>query len=333
LSFGVVSGSSHPILTLPEQTKLVRLARSSEPLEWIGNVVETSTGWTIQASDLAADKLTGKTHLRMRSLSDRLAGLAVSQEWTGIHHVGVEYAMVSAVAGAELDLPFVFSFDLGEAEGLLFEQHHILSTVLTACQAFTVPSEADLRTVQRLLATTSPGFVVPPAISFEEFPDADVDPNLVGSWGVHGRESGLPTVLALAPTEEKSLLLLGSYEPAEMYEFSSALDHHLLSEKILRPGGLDERDCLARLRLCGHCVFPLLTSRQALYPLKALAAGARVTASRVNLLRDVPGLHMVDDDWQAALVSPWNHPRNDWQGRFSHAYVEKRWKEVYGTCS
>jgi hypothetical protein len=318
---------------LPDGVKLICLGRSHEPKHWCGKVEATATGWTIKAADLAADALTGKTHLRMRSLTDRLRELLDSQGWSGIHHVGVEYAMVSAVACAELELPFLFSFDLGEPEGLLFQHQHAFTTVLTACQAFTVASQGDLKLVQRMLSPTCSGIVVPPLLDDEQLPECELNPTLIGAWGIHGRESGLPTLLTLAPTEDVSLLLMGSFEPAEMYEFSTLLDHHPLSEKLVRPGGLTDGECLARLRGCGRCLFPLFTSRQALYPLRALMGGARVLASRVNVLEDVPGLYLVDGDWHEAISRPWVPPAPGWRKPYSKTNVEERWKEAFEACS
>ena len=344
---GLVHSGSAP--DFPLCVDRVTLAMSDNPGDWIGRLEELPDGeWRISAADFAVDRITGKTHLRSRSHSDRLIQLARQRGWTGIHHYGVtgQSPLISAVAAAELELPLLLSFTEGEAETALFTGPADLRSCLRAAGAFTAPSTGEAALVSRFGAT--PSVVVPPRVIPVEIAAAD-DAVLgahgsgpwLGCWGRHGRVSGLSVLLDLVGELQANLLLVGPFESSEMYDWSPRIDNHSGSERILRAGVKSAPQALGLLRSCDLAVFPMVVSTQAHYALTALAGGAKVLASRVGTLADVPGLRTVgpEQDWARAVreaLSDSFAPDEAWLGGHSAELVEQRWKQAYelaGLCT
>jgi nucleotide-binding universal stress UspA family protein len=326
---------------------------SSRPADWIGRWEPDGDGRKLWAADLAVDRLTGKTALRERSFSDRIAEQASKQRWLGLHHFGTDHPLVSAVAAAEMDLPLLFSFAPGEVEPALYERATVLRTALRAAGAFTAASREEAALVSRWLAPENlPGFVVPELVAEADEEPQELSPMLraqleaagrplLGCWGHHGRLSGLSILLEVARALQAGLVLVGSFEKSELYDLATSVDRHPLSERILRPGRLPRPQALAVLRACDLAVFPLRGPGQARYALEALAAGVKVLVSATGPLLEVDGLTTVagSEDWEGAVtmaMESWSGPAPGWSQPFSSAAVEGRWRDVYramGWCS
>jgi hypothetical protein len=336
---------------LPVSVTGVALGVSPQPEDWIGRWQADPKGdgsWKLLAADLAVDRMTGKTQMRMRTYSDRIAELARRESWSGLHQYGVggQGALVSAVAAAELGLPLLLSFADGEVETAVYGQPVELRTALRAATAFTAPSRAEEDLVRRFLAPPGLSSVVVPALVVAHEAVAEAQPllsprPLLGCWGRLGRDSGLAVMLELADKLEASLALIGPFEKAEMYDLSSLIDRHRLSERIFRFGDLAGPQALSVLCACDLAVFPMAGSGQAQYALDALAAGARVIASAVGPLAEVEGLATVapSGNWESAVreaLGGWKAPLAQWADAYSPTTVSSRWKEAYelaGLCT
>lgn len=350
----IYGGTPPPVGTPPTDITSVELSLSTDPTDWIGSLGQISQDhWTLRAADLSIDKLTGKTHLRSRSFTDRLMELARREGWTGIHHYGVGdfYALTSAVAAAELELPFLLSFAPGEAQSILFEKAADLRAALRASTAFTAPSQHETNLIDRFLSEKRTSVVVPTALpedhgrfslSTSEAALWEAVPRpLLGCWGRHGRTSGLATMLDLVQELSASLLLVGPFEAAEMYDWSPRIDHHPMSERIFRVGKRSPEESVALLRVCDLAVFPMALSSQANYALRSLSGGAKVVSSRVGVLADVEGLSTVavGADWTAPIrekLLDWKEPAGNWRCAFSTEAVNEAWKRAYlagGLCT
>lgn len=344
---GLVHSGNAP--DFPLAVDRVTLAMSDNPRDWIGRLEDLPDGgWRICAADLSVDRITGKTHLRSRSHSDRLMQLARQQGWTGIHHYGVtgQSPLISAVAAAELELPLLLSFAEGEAETALYAGSADIRSCLRAAGAFTVPSTGEAALVSRFGAT--PSVVVPPRVLPVEIAAADHavlsahrSGPLLGCWGRHGRASGLSVLLDLLEELQANLLLVGPFESSEMYDWSPRIDNHAGSERILRVGMKSPSEALGLLLTCDLAVFPMAVSTQAGHALTALAGGVKVLASRVGVLADVPGLRTVgpEQDWAQAVREALDDsfsPDDAWLSGHSAEVVEQRWKQAYelaGLCT
>ena len=337
---------------LPVAVTGVALGVSSQPEDWIGrwhaDAKRGEGSWKLLAADLAVDRMTGKTQMRMRTYSDRIAELARRESWAGLHHFGVagQGPLVSAVAAAELDLPLLLSFADGEVENALYTQPSELRTALRGASAFTAPSRSEVEMVKRFLAPPELSSVVVPALVVVQEAVATSELRLgprplLGCWGRLGRDSGLAVLLELADKLEASLALIGPFEKAEMYDLSSLIDRHRLSERIFRLGDLAGPQALSALRACDLAVFPMAGSGQTQYALDALAAGAQVIASAVGPLAEVEGLATVapSGDWELAVreaLGGWKAPLARWADAHSPPTVSSRWKEAYqaaGLCT
>lgn len=348
-SLGLVVSSPRPLPSpLPVPVTTVTLGQSAQPNDWIGRWVPAGDrAWKLLAADLAVDRLTGKQHTRMRSYSDRLVERARQEEWVGLHHFGLSGPgpLVSAVAAAEMGLPLLLSLGEGEAEDALYQQPGVLRAALRAANAFTAPSQQEADLVSRLLAPKELPALVTVTRALAEVAAAEFElpvglaRPLLGAWGCHGRESGLPLLLDLLEPLGASLLLVGPFEKAELYEMSSLVDHHPASERVLRLGELPEARALGVLRACDLAVFPLRGGAQASYALRALAAGARVIAPALGPLASVSGLTSPEPDLRRAVeaaLESWQPPARGWNEAFSAGVVEQGWRNAYrmaGLCS